>query len=74
MGKRDEWYPHAGQACDLGGEHPATVDDHLAGDVAAVGVHGAHPPACRVDARDTRVRLEADPLRTRQVCKCVAQL
>jgi hypothetical protein len=44
-------HPHPCQAGDLGGEHPATVDDDLALDVTVVGPDPMNPSALEVDAQ-----------------------
>ena len=53
---RHDRHPDADEAGDLGGEHAAAVDHHLALDVAAVGAHPRHPAPVSVVIAVTRVR------------------
>ncbi len=72
---RDDRDADAGQPADLGGEHAAAVDHDLAGDVAAVGAHRAHPAGRRsLDADDPGVLGDAHAVRPGAGRERVAQL
>ena len=55
MRHRDHRYAHASEPADLGREHARGVDDDLARDVAALGLHARDAPVGHRDAGDPRV-------------------
>ncbi len=72
---RDERDPYAGEATDLGSEHPARVHDHLGLDPPVLGLDRAHPAVGDVDPGDAGVLEDLQvALAARDVHQCVGEL
>ena len=52
---RERRHPHTGETTDFHAPHTRGVHNHLAGNVAPVGVHRRDPPALNGDAVDPGV-------------------